>query len=77
MAETSYARARKEGALIADAAQSAAAAKLEVLARALKPGGFSFFRKAASPKGIYLWGDVGRGKTMLMDLFFADAPEPR
>ena len=77
MPETSYARARKEGALVADAAQGAAVAKLEALARALKPGGFSLFRKRAAPKGVYLWGDVGRGKTMLMDLFFADAPEPR
>ncbi|WP_115717317.1 cell division protein ZapE [Gallaecimonas mangrovi] len=50
----------------ADAAQAAAAKALETLYQQLKEGSAS--------KGLYLWGDVGRGKTMLMDWFYDALP---
>ena len=31
--------------------------------------------KQNQPKGLYLWGDVGRGKTMLMDTFYQSLSE--
>ncbi len=72
-----YRYALTNGALKPDAAQQKAAEKLHALARRLAkyhPGGFSLFgRKKEPPRGLYIWGDVGRGKSMLMDLFFGEA----
>ena len=59
------------GELHADPAQEAALPELErIRATLAEPVKRGFFRKAPDPpKGLYLWGGVGRGKSMLMDMF--------
>ena len=62
-----------------DAAQEAALKALtrlesELNAQGEPAFGLALFRKPKAPRGIYLWGPVGRGKSMLMDLFFESAP---
>ncbi|HZH11136.1 MAG TPA: cell division protein ZapE [Microvirga sp.] len=48
------------------------------LARKPSALGWLFSKKTpAPPKGLYVWGSVGRGKTMLMDLFFEALPVRR
>lgn len=72
---TRYDERVASGTLTDDAAQAEAASRLDELALILAhPPRRSFFGKAPEPpRGLYLWGGVGRGKSMLMDLFFAEA----
>jgi cell division protein ZapE len=71
----------------ADAAQLTAIARLDDLRSRLlaappwrpAPRWFATFLPAAARvpvRGLYLWGGVGRGKTWLMDLFYASLPFP-
>jgi len=74
-----YAELAERGVLIADPAQHEAAGLLDgVLAgvSAVRKKGVlgKLFDKDAPVRGLYLHGAVGRGKTMLMDLFFAAVP---
>ncbi|RKT32460.1 cell division protein ZapE [Roseovarius halotolerans] len=74
-----YARLTAAGDLTPDAAQQAALPEFDriragLAARAAHKG---WFRRAPEPpKGLYLWGGVGRGKSMLMDLFVETVPVP-
>lgn len=65
------------GELRPDPEQATAARRLAALAAALeatpKRGSTlwrALGRKPEVPRGVYLWGGVGRGKSMLMDLFY-------
>lgn len=75
-----YARRVADGTLDADPAQEAALIPLETIRETLSepvPRGLFGRRKAPEgPMGCYLWGGVGRGKSMLMDLFHEAAPVP-
>ena len=76
---TAYAELADRGVLIGDPAQREAAGWLDEVLAGLsveKSNGLlaRLFDKAGPVRGLYLYGEVGRGKTMLMDLFFAAAP---
>ncbi len=81
-----YTKRLSEGVLTADPVQASA---MEVLQRlyldvlekgAKKPGKIARVlkklqdRDVSPPQGVYLHGGVGRGKSMLMDLFFESLP---
>jgi cell division protein ZapE len=65
-----------DGVIAADPAQASAAARLDEVAHRLRrwrrrEGLAALLRGSEpAPKGLYIFGPVGRGKTMLMDLFF-------
>jgi cell division protein ZapE len=78
-----------DGSIASDPGQAMALEKLQLLWNRLKERGdakptakprgwFGFGAKAAKPEpqlnGVYLYGGVGIGKSMMMDLFHANAP---
>ena len=78
-----YAREVAKRGFASDAAQLAAIKHLERLRRELAeaaaaPLGKRLVRSitgnGSAPRGVYLWGGVGRGKTWLMDLFYSTLP---
>lgn len=66
-----YAARIAEGLLQPDSAQVAVLPEFERMRSALaEPVKKSLFKKAPPPPmGLYIWGGVGRGKSMIMDLF--------
>lgn len=76
-----YARLVAAGDLTADPAQQAVLPEFERIRQGLAQSPRKgWFRKAPeAPKGLYLWGGVGRGKSMLMDMFVStlDVPNRR
>lgn len=74
----------RDGQIERDAAQDRIVTRLDALCEALES--YSPARKSAAlgwlfgskpagqaPRGLYIWGGVGRGKSMLMDMFFDSA----
>ncbi|VAX13994.1 ATPase, AFG1 family [hydrothermal vent metagenome] len=75
-----YQRELESGKLQPDPAQAQAVAASqrlydELLAAAVRPGGWRrWFVRPSAAKGLYFCGQPGRGKTVLMDYFYACLP---
>lgn len=79
-----YAQALRERGFVADEAQRAAVARLQryyddwiEFKRQRSNGLKKLFLRPAVPRGVYLWGGVGRGKSFLMDAFYLTVPVKR
>lgn len=79
-----YRKALAEKNYVADAAQEKAIMRLQDLFEELidfKDQRSGFFKRMINrpdvPKGVYLWGGVGRGKSFLMDSFYNYLPYKR
>ena len=75
----SYSRLVAAGELKPDDHQARAVATLDgFIDGSRRRGGFlnRLFGKGTSGGGVYLWGGVGRGKSMLMDLAYEAHPAP-
>jgi len=69
-----YERLVADKKIRSDGAQRHVLAALEALETQLGKSKKLFAKKALAARGLYIWGNVGRGKSMLMDLFFEHVP---
>ncbi|WP_028469450.1 cell division protein ZapE [Neptunomonas japonica] len=76
-----YHKQLEQQGYVVDPAQQQAVEQLDLLYRQLQQPASGWKGKLHSTKepikGLYLWGDVGRGKTFLMDLFYESLPDER
>ncbi len=79
-----YHQALQERGYHPDAAQEAAIQRLQVFYdewvsyKAARSAPLRrIFKRPAVPKGVYMWGGVGRGKSFLMDAFYLTVPVKR
>jgi cell division protein ZapE len=80
-----YDHALAQRGFFADPAQQQAVTQLQIIYRQwldyqTQRSGFlariysRLFNKPATPRGLYMWGGVGRGKSFLMDSFYSVVP---